>query len=313
MSSIPTSGASAIIVEGGAMRGIFSAGVLDAFLERSFCPFTLAIGSSAGACNLASFLAGQHDRGRRCYMDYMARREFISGRRFLRGGHWVDLDWLWETFEREHPLDLDTLYRSPARLVLAATSVDTGAPVYLEPERHEFMAALKGSCALPILYRSVVHAGGQRLADGGLAAPIPAAEAYRRGARRLLVIRSRPAPFVKRLGLGTHVGALGLRKSPSLAAAFRRGPLTYQEAVSFLETPPADCSIVQIAPPQKLQTGRVTKDAKALAHDYALGLALGRRAVESWSRDSERDSEPEREGRARAISQGQRAAVPLAP
>ena len=68
---------SAIVVEGGAMRGIFSAGVLDAFLEQRFCPFTLAIGSSAGGCNLASFLAGQHDRGRRCYMDYMARRVFI--------------------------------------------------------------------------------------------------------------------------------------------------------------------------------------------------------------------------------------------
>ena len=63
---------------------------------------------------------------------------------------------------------------------------------------------------------------------------------------------------------------------------FRRGPGTYQEAVSFLEDPPADCSIVQIAPPDKLQTGRVTTDSWALAADYALGHALGLRAVESW-------------------------------
>src|SRR6476469_8399668 len=96
---------SALVVEGGAMRGIFSAGVLDAFLEASWNPFDLAIGSSAGASNLLSYLAGQRGRTRRCHLNQMSRPEFIDAWRFVRGGHWVDLDWLWEAITREDPLD----------------------------------------------------------------------------------------------------------------------------------------------------------------------------------------------------------------
>ena len=264
------------------MRGIFSSGVLDVFHEKNFYPFALAIGSSAGGCNLASYLAGQHDRNRRCYADFMARREFLSGGRFLRGGHWLDLDWLWETFERAHPLDVEAIAASPVRFVVAATSVDTGAPVYMAPTRAEVLPALKGSCAIPILYRSVIRHGDCRLADGGVAAPIPAQEAYRRGARHLLVIRSRPAAFVKRPGLGTRAGAWLLRDTPALAEAFRRGPETYAAAVSFLQQPPSDCSVVQIAPPTPLRTGRVSRDLAALAHDYAVGRQMGLEAIAAW-------------------------------
>ena len=202
----------------------------------------------------------------------------------MSGSHWLDLDWLFETFEREHPLDRDTLLSSPVKLVIAATSVDTGAPVYLEPQHADILDALKGSCAIPILYRSVVRCGEHRLSDGGVAAPIPVEEAYRRGARRLLVIRSRPASFVKRPGVGTRLGSFALRGSPALAAAFRRAPGTYAAAVSFLENPPEDCSVVQVAPAVKLRTGRVTRDLEALAHDYGLGRELGLRAIESWSK-----------------------------
>src|SRR5262249_52396669 len=76
----------AIVLEGGAMRGVFSAGVLDAFAQRKLEPFDLAIGVSAGACNLASHLAEQRGRNRRCYFDIMTRPEFIDAWRFFRSG-----------------------------------------------------------------------------------------------------------------------------------------------------------------------------------------------------------------------------------
>jgi predicted patatin/cPLA2 family phospholipase len=281
MQTFPT----ALVVEGGAMRGIFSSGVLDVFLERDFCPFTFAIGASAGACNLASFLAGQHDRNRRCYMDYMARPEFLSAGRFLRGGHWLDLDWLWESFERDHPIDVGAIFANRVRLVVAATAVDSGAPVFLDPDRESLMTALKGSSAIPILYRSFVHYGEHPIVDGGVTAPIPAEEAYRRGAKRIVVIRSRPAEFVKRAGVGTQLGAWALRRYPALADAFRRAPGVYARSVSFLENPPSDCQVLHIAPPTKLRTGRTTRDRQALAHDYALGRQIGERAIATWTRD----------------------------
>src|SRR5277367_1675407 len=95
----------ALVVEGGAMRGIFAAGALDVFHEQGFFPFDLAIGVSVGASNMLSFLARQHGRTRRCFLGQMSRPEFIDPWRAVRGGHWLDLDWLWDAIEREDPLD----------------------------------------------------------------------------------------------------------------------------------------------------------------------------------------------------------------
>jgi predicted patatin/cPLA2 family phospholipase len=276
------------------MRGIFSSGVLDAFLDRGFQPFDLAIAASAGACNLASHLAGQRGRNRICYTKYMARAEFISALRFLRGGHWVDLDWLWESFERDHPLDQAKLEASQVEFLLSATSYSSGEPVFLPASGPRFMDALKGSCAIPFLYRNAVMVGADRLIDGGVAAPIPVAEAYRRGARHIMVIRSRPPEFVKKPSVGNALSAFAFRRSPQLAAAIKRAPQTYGAALSFIRKPPPDCTIVQVAPPLKLATGRTTQNAGALERDYALGYELGERAVHGWSarvdpRGSQRD------------------------
>jgi predicted patatin/cPLA2 family phospholipase len=265
------------------MRGIFSSGVLDAFLQQQFQPFDLAIGCSAGACNLASHLAGQWGRNRLCYTKYMTRPEFISPKRFLRGGHWVDFDWLWEAIERDHPLDRRSLAASPVEFLVSATSYDTGRPVYIQPTSGDLMQALRASCALPILYRSPVHVGGQRVMDGGVSAPIPVQEAYRLGARRILVIRSRPSNFVKRISTANTLSAFAFRDSPSFRKALSRAPEAYRDAVAFIRNPPKDCTILHVAPPQTLATGRTSRNARGLELDYALGRELGVRAIRQWS------------------------------
>jgi len=305
-------GGSALVVEGGAMRGIFACGVLDVFHEHAFQPFDVAIGCSVGACMLASHLAGQRGRNLRVFMQYMTRREFIDGRRFVRGGDWVDFDWLWHAIERDLPIDRAALAASPVQLVLSATSYRTGEPVYLEPVDHDLMSAFKSSCALPILCRDPVHVGEQRLMDGSIAAPIPVQEAYRRGARRILVIRSRPATFVARASavgrqpLYRHspqlqrfhdswdeaawlwASALAFHASPPFARAMRAAHTTYREAVEFIESPPTDCEILHIAPPAPLATGRTTQDARRLRRDYALGREAGIRALHAWNQQAER-------------------------
>jgi predicted patatin/cPLA2 family phospholipase len=272
----------AIVVEGGAMRGIFAAGVLDVFLERGFHPFDLAIGSSAGACNLASHLAGQHGRNRRCYLTQMRRAEFSDARRFLRGGHWFDIDYLWDAFDREDPLDIPRAAAHPTPLVVAATSVDTGTPVYFRPGAGELSEVLRASSAVPVLFRRFVELDGRRYTDGGMSAPIPVEEAYRRGARRILVIRSRPAGFPGPSRLECVLAAAALRAHPALAAAFRRYRAVYARSVAFIARPPADCRVVHVAPPPEFRTRRDTRDERVLLADYARGRAAGDRAIVSW-------------------------------
>jgi predicted patatin/cPLA2 family phospholipase len=271
----------AIVVEGGAMRGIFSAGALDVFLERGFDPFDLALGTSAGACNLASHLAGQHGRNRRCYMTQMRRPQFVDARRFLRGGHWLDLDYLWEAFEREDPLDVEAAAASRTRLVVSATCVDTGAATFLEPGATVMNEMLRASSAVPVLFRKFIELDGRRFADGGVTSPIPVEESYRRGARRILVIRSRPASFRGPSRVESVIGAALLREHPALARALRRHRECYERAVAFIHRPPPDCHIVHVTP-ERMHTSRTTRDDRALIADYEHGRVAGERAIRAW-------------------------------
>jgi predicted patatin/cPLA2 family phospholipase len=139
--------------------------------------------------------------------------------------------------------------------------------------------ALKASCALPVLYRGTVRVGFDELVDGGISDPLPVREAYRRGARTIVVVRSRTADFVRRDRLVNHLGAWTMRTSPAIARACRTAARAYREAVAFLSSPPADCAIIQVAPATALATRRTSRDRGALERDYALGRALGRDAI----------------------------------
>jgi predicted patatin/cPLA2 family phospholipase len=282
-----------LVVEGGAMRGIFSAGVLDVFHERSFFPFDIAIGASAGACNIACFLALQGGRNRRCYLNQMSRREFIDSRRALRGGHVIDLDWLWDAFAREDPLDVAATIQSRVALFVAVTPMASGVARYVRPSETDLLQLLKGSCALPGLYRGRVEIAGERVVDGSIGDPLPVLEAYRRGARRIVVVRSRDASFVKRQSLVNRASAALFWRTPGLHRAILSLPERYQAAVAFIERPPADCQIVHVTPDGPLAAGRTTQDARALEHDYQLGRRAGERAVLAWEGRPESDRWPE--------------------
>jgi predicted patatin/cPLA2 family phospholipase len=265
------------------MRGVFSAGVLDVFLENNFNPFDLAIGVSAGACNLASHLAGQHGRNRRSYVELMTRREFIDRRRVLGRRSMIDLDWLWDALAEREPLDVEAIARRGTEFIVVATSRQTGKAVYLRPGPGQMFDALKASSALPVLYHGDISLSGEHLVDGGVSDPIPVDEAYRRGARRILVVRSRPAAAVKSDGLSARGIAWLLRHEPSLAAAVRATAARYRNAVAFLNAPPSDCEIIQVAPRVALATKRTTQDRACLERDYELGRTLGPGAMRRWT------------------------------
>jgi predicted patatin/cPLA2 family phospholipase len=290
----------ALVVEGGAMRGIFAAGVLDVFLEQRFAPFDLAIGVSVGASNALSFLAHQHGRTRRCFLDQMSRPEFLDPWRGLRGGSVMDLDWLWDAIEREDPLDRRAAAASGVEYALVATSVRTGTPCYLTPGADGMLEALKASCAFPVLYRKTICFEGEHYVDGGLSDPIPVREAYRRGARTIVVVRSRPAHYVKTARITNRIGAWALRREPGLARACRSAASVYRDAVDFMLTPPADCRVLQVAPEGSLATGRTSRDRSALHRDYSLGRALGREAIDRF----ERARAPEKETDAPLVKAG---------
>ncbi|WNZ57909.1 patatin family protein [Microbulbifer sp. MKSA007] len=188
---------SALVVEGGAMRGIFAAGVLDAFLEAGYRPFDFAIGVSAGSTNLIGYLAGNHGRSRQILMDHARRADFIDWRRYLRGGHFCDIGWLWHASYQDIPLSVDSYVENGIPLYAVTTSINTGEARYLKVTPENMHEVFPASCAIPVAYRGFPEVDGEPMTDGGLADSIPIIQAYQQGARNITVILSRPLGYRK--------------------------------------------------------------------------------------------------------------------
>jgi predicted patatin/cPLA2 family phospholipase len=282
----------ALVVEGGAMRGVFSTGVLDGFLERGFNPFTLYIGVSAGATNLAAYLAEMHGRNRGIYIVLSTRPEFINGIRFLRGGHLMDLDWLWSVTISTMRLDLPRIYSKRRPFVVGLTDVGTGNAVYRETSTHDLEHVLKASSALPFFYRDFPLVDGRPMTDGGVSDPIPVAEAVRRGARRIMVIRSRPFNYQKSCDPTYYCISWFLRKHPLLRAVVREQNRIYNDAVSLILSPPAGVSIMQVCPSASFRPGRFTRNSDVLQEGYEQGRSAAAEAISRWNLQEPSSREP---------------------
>ena len=258
------------------MRGIYSAGVLDEFIQADYYPFSWYFGVSAGASNTAAYLGRKHGRNYRVITDYCRRPEFKSVRRFLRGGHLIDIDWLWEVTERDLDLGLDDIDQHAGRFLVVATDASTGEPHYIAPSREEMFQAIKCSAAMPIAFRHPVSLRGKDWLDGGVADSLPVREAYRRGARHIVVIRSNPASYRKQAYRLRHLFPLILRRYPAVARRLQRRHQEYNDALDFIRNPPADCTVTEMCPPEEFTAGQFTTDMDVLNDAYRMGINDGR-------------------------------------
>jgi len=272
----------ALVVEGGALRGVFSTGLLDGFLEAGFNPFDLFIGVSSGASNLAAFLAGMVGRNKRIYLDYSVRPAFIDFSRFLRGGHLIDLDWLWEITIREIRLDLATIYSRAQPFIVVMTDVQTGAAVYRPTDARDLEQLLKASSAVPLLYRDYPRIDGRPMTDGGVADAIPVGEAIRRGARRIMVVRSRHRDYVKRNSSSEYLIRWYVRAYPLLEQAVAKRVRRYNDTVALIRRPPDGVAIVEICPPERFRVSRLSQDLSVLQEGYDQGRAAATEAIARW-------------------------------
>ncbi|SHE80893.1 Predicted phospholipase, patatin/cPLA2 family [Microbulbifer donghaiensis] len=266
---------SALVVEGGAMRGIFAAGVLDAFIELESFPFDFAIGVSAGSTNLISYLAGDHGRSRRILLDHARRADFIDWRRYLRGGHFCDVGWLWHASYDEVPLNVQRYLDNAVPLYAVTTSIDTGEARYLEVTEENMHEVFPASCAIPLFYRDFPRVNGEPMTDGGLADSIPVIRAYEQGARDITVVLSRPLGYRKRVSPTPKLMKQFFHDHARLFEAVLDRAERYNRALDFIESPPADCRVTVIAPPADFPVKRFTRELVLLERGYQCGRMLG--------------------------------------
>lgn len=281
----------ALVCEGGGQRGIFTAGILDRFIEHDYFPFQLLIGASAGAQNLSAYACAAHGYARDAILGYTTRKEFYDPLRFARGGHLIDLDWYFDILQQQAPLDIERAGRrlQQRSLLLCATRRDTLDAAYLPFERAGLRQAVKASSAIPLFYRGGVSLDGVVFWDGGVADALPVRAAHARGADCIIVIRTVP-PVVT----GTRVVDLSTRlcrgRLRPLGALARRHLQGYRAAQDFIACPPEAVSVVELAPARPLASRLLGSTPQALLADYRSGQACGQAFLEqlAWRLDDGR-------------------------
>ncbi|MCG9737051.1 patatin family protein [Shewanella insulae] len=278
----------ALIAEGGGQRGIFTAGVLDVWLERGYNPFALLIGTSAGAQNLSSYLTGQIGFAKQAIKGLSRDPHFVKVRRGLAGKSTVDLDWFFNQVQGE-PLGLDLSAGMRAlnhrQLLFSMTNGSNYQAIFRQPNKQNWLELLKASSALPFLYRQGVPLEDSFYVDGGLSAPLPVEEAYRRGATKIVVIRTMPeeyqayTPWVNRL----KSWICSSNRCPRAIEYFLHHEAEYKRSLAFIHNPPEGVEIIQLFPRHTLASKLLGSSTAELDRDYRLGRQTGFRFLKRES------------------------------
>ncbi|MFW0962370.1 patatin-like phospholipase family protein [Vibrio parahaemolyticus] len=276
-------GSRALIVEGGAMRGVFSCGILDHFLAADFSPFDSFWGVSAGASNLAAYLAKMPGRNLKIYLDYSLRNEFITPSQLIRGGDVMDLDWMWQVTLEELGIDKEVLAADPRPFFLVVTRQDTGQAEYLTPDVDMLAETMKASSALPVLYRNGVLLNDTRYVDGGVADALPIAEAIKRGATKIMVLRSQIASYRKPRSKFSAITKRMLKETPALIEPMLTRDVRYNQTLELINNPPPGVEIIQVYPPETFKLKRLSRSPEPLREAYELGIEAGKQAIVRWN------------------------------
>lgn len=272
----------ALIVEGGAMRGIFASGVLDAFMDANFQPYDFAIGVSAGASNLLGYIANQPGRSYHVITELATQKKFFSPARFIKGGDLVDIQWLWTEANKQFPIDQTDIFHS-IPFWATVTDVRTGKANYHRISPANIQDAMIATAALPIAFKHPPCFSGGCYTDGGVADSIPVKEAYRRGARDITVILSHPLNY--QMPKARHPWLINklLTPYPKIADAMAHRADNYNASLAFIRNPPEGTIVRVIAPPDMFSVKRLTMDTKQLNEGYIMGMEAGRQHIAALS------------------------------
>ncbi len=280
-----TDNRTALILEGGGLRGVFTCGVLDCFMDHGIrFPFT--VGVSAGACNGLSYMSGQRGRARSSNIDLMEKYRYVGLRYLLTQGCIMDFKLLFEDFpEKIIPYDYDAYFSNPDRFVMVTTNCLTGKAEYLEEKSsaERVMSIVRASSSLPFVTK-ITYVDGIPMLDGGIADSIPVRYAMEQGYEHMIVILTRNKGYRKK-ETRMRIARFMYRKYPALQKALSERNTVYNQTMDMIERMEDEGKITAIRPVRPVEVGRMEKDTVKLAALYQEGYDIARKFIHRSSDD----------------------------
>ena len=267
-----------IIDVGGGLRGIYAAGILDYCLDHKI-NFDLGIGVSAGAANLASFVAQQPKRNYTFYKEYSQRPEYMSLHNFIHNGSYVDLDYVYDTLSQsdgEYPVDFETFKNNSMDLMVVATNAFTGNPAYFKKEmiKPDEYDAFKASCAIPFICKPYKVAN-MHYFDGALSDPIPVDKAFEWGCDKVIVVLTRPANYIRDPKKDILLSKFIQPEYANASEKLKNRANLYNETLERCKRLQAEGKVLLIAPDNTCGMDTLTKDTAPMDEFYQMGYKDG--------------------------------------
>ena len=264
-----------LILEGGTLRPIFSAGVMDALLDNNIT-FPYCIGVSAGITNGVSYISKQKGRNLEVVTKYRNDNRYLSYRNFLRCKSIFGLDFVFDEIPNNLiPFDMDTYRKYPGKVLVGVTNAHTGKTEYLNGKDLDDKATmLRATCAIPLLF-PVIKINGKEYYDGGLCDPIPIKKAIDDGNTKHLIVLTQPKGYKKELSKkNILVAKLLNKKYPNLKTPLLNRHNHYNETVKFCEQLENEGKVLILRPEYNLDSFEKDINKLKSSYDHGYNLAI---------------------------------------
>ncbi len=269
-----------LVLEGGGVRGIYTAGVLDTLMDNNIS-FDGVIGVSAGAVHGCSYLSGQKGRSLRYYLKYCNDPRFMSFRNWIKTGNLVDEQFSYHDLpERLEPYDYEAFLKNTIPFYAVCTNLESGNAEYIRiTDMHKEIDVLRASASLPYFSR-IVESGGKKYLDGGISDSIPLDAFVKMGYEKNVVVLTRPADYRKSKEM-TALAKLVYRKYPNFTETLLRRHEMYNQTVERITQAEKEGSVFVIRPSSALPADRMEHDPARIQATYDIGVSDTKNVLES--------------------------------
>lgn len=267
-----------LVLEGGAMRGLFTAGVMDVLMENGIV-FDGIVGVSAGAAFGCNYKSGQIGRVLRYNSTYCQDWRYCSFRSLIKTGDLYGADFCYHELPEQLDLfDDEAFQKNLADFYAVCTDCESGDPVYkkIQSAQYNDLEWIRASASMPLVSR-IVDINGQKLLDGGIADSIPLRFMENSGYSNNVVVLTQPRSYRKKKNSLLPLMKLALKKYPKVVDAMARRHINYNETLDYIRQKEQAGKVFVISPDEKLDIGRTEKDPDKLRAVYA----IGRKAAEA--------------------------------
>ena len=262
-----------LVLEGGGLKGVYTAGVLDWFLEKGL-QFANCYGVSMGACNLCSYISGQKGRALAVSVDYIDDPNYCGLKPLLTTGDIFNVKMAYEDIPLKlNPFDFEAAEAYPGNAYAVVTDLRTGKPVYRRiNDLKENLIWVRASASMPLVSRTVRIDSGLYL-DGGISDSIPIRRSILDGNKKNVVIMTKEIGYIRKPFSMMKPLKLRYRKYPAMIRAMQLRHTRYNKVVRYLEREHEKGNLFLIRPAYASEVGRVEKDKGKILALYEQGMA----------------------------------------